>query len=106
MSYSACDFLESCEQMANDYGVPELSRDYWNSLGVDDEEVPEDEWEDYCNSEEGQRVLAERIGGALNARKQLLDAAKALLDTMETPRSERATAAWMKLQNAVKEAQS
>lgn len=83
MSYSACDFLANCEEMANAYGVPEVSREYWNSLGYDDEEVPAEDWQDYCNCEDGQRVLAERVGIAFNQRRELLAALESLLAAAE-----------------------
>lgn len=69
MSYSACDFLESCDQIAADYDAPEVTREEWNELSGED--IDEDEWEDYCEGEDGQRVLAERIGRAVSQRKDL-----------------------------------
>ena len=83
MSYDACDFLENCEEMANAYDVPEASREYWNSLGYDEDEVTADDWKDYCNGEDGQRVLAERVGIAFNQRRELLAALESLLAAAE-----------------------
>lgn len=70
MSYSAADFINSCTDIAEDYNLPEVTREEWEQMTG--EEIPEEEWEDYLDSDEGLRVLAERIGRAVSQRKDLL----------------------------------
>lgn len=81
MSYSAADFINSCTDIAEDYDLPEVTREEWNEMTGED--ITEDEWADYLDSDEGLRVLAERIGWAVSQRKDLLAALQGLLAAAE-----------------------
>jgi hypothetical protein len=63
MSYSVCDFSNDCEQNADAYGLPVITRAEW--VRLTGEKIRAADWPAYLDSEEGLRVLAERIARSM-----------------------------------------
>ena len=73
--------VHACIQQIAHIRAPEVTREEWNEMTGED--ITEDEWADYLDSDEGLRVLAERIGWAVSQRKDLLAALQGLLAAAE-----------------------